>query len=576
MKKFAFYILLIAILLTGCTDGGKELSYEERFLSNQGIIHVNEERAPVFDTDFETSDKDVAAFSLELKDYSSELANQEQTVSVFLDGGKNNYKLILQFPDDRKEIHYSLPQDILKPLSFNYMYDDMDFPLYLKTLNKGNIVKYYKVDLKKETIGEYKPIGLWSRILKTKWTYTGEEIQNYITDEAKNSLLVINHDGGISGHHSRSYLTAVDKKSGEEIWSVYAGYMGSTYTFNKNESKVFVGVNLAFQAPGYLYCIEHKTGTELWKIEIDPDDSLYSLVSVKDVLVACVQSKDEELKLFAYSEESGKKLWQRDLGQDKLYTDTRSMDFLVLYNERGITAYDVRTLKQKWHLDVKLAVNDSEYTDHTQTVAILDPIAYGKQKDSKQVWFALSNGFINVNIKNGKIRQTVTSSNSRLLLLDKKHAVIMKYKTDNAAASKLYTYAYELMDTEQNKVLFSGVGRLQGGIVRNNRWIAVIGNSVKCYDLKTRKEIWNTPLEIHFDSFDNSGLIKPVVYKNRVIIPQEDHLMVLSISTGELLYQVADYLLPASPFPNHKPYKAYSDGKTLYVSRLNRKLEALR
>ena len=126
-------------------------------------------------------------------------------------------------------------------------------------------------------------------------------------------------------------------------------------------------------------------------------------------------------------------------------------------------------------MDVKLAVNDSEYTDHTQTVAIFDPIAYGKQKDSKQVWFALSNGFINVNIKNGKIRQTVTSSNSRLLLLDKKHAVIMKYKTDNAAASKLYTYAYELMDTEQNKYCLAG--RFALSIVRNNRWIAVIGNS---------------------------------------------------------------------------------------------------
>ncbi len=391
MKK-VFILLLTMMILTGCSGGNKELPYENRQLSNQGVISVLDERAPVFDTLSDTSDKNDKTFSLELTDVESIDNPSPVGVLVEITGSRKNYKLILRFKDQRKDLHYRLPDDIIKPLSLNYVYKPIDYPLYLKTQNKNNTIKYYKINLHDETIAEYQPVALWDRSFKPDWVYTGEEIQNFVVDEVKNKLVIINHDGEISGHHDHSYLSAINKENGKEIWSVYAGYMGSKYAFGKKEKHIFVGVNLKDFSPHELYCIDHKTGRKIWTKKIEAEDIIYNLVTVKDAVVVLL-NHDGKYKLAAFRESDGKQMWQKNLGNDQAYMDSRNMNRLIIYIENGITGYDVKNMKQKWHIDINLWIKENYSLNHPGTIDFTDPISYQKQAKSNLKWFATQEGF---------------------------------------------------------------------------------------------------------------------------------------------------------------------------------------
>lgn len=575
MKKIVITALLTMIILTGCSGEEKQLPYENRELSNQGVISVAEERAPVFDEQSDLSDENVQSFLLELTDVESVDNPKPTSISVEIAGSKKNYKLIIRFEDQRKDYHYRLPNDIIKPLSLNNVYQPIDYSFYLKTQNKNNTFKYYKINLYEETIAEYQPIALWDRSFTPNWIYTGEQIQNFVVDDVKNKLVIINHDGGISGHHDHSYLSAIDKKTGKETWSVYAGYMGAQYAFGKKEKKVFVGVNIKNYSPHELHCIDHTTGRKIWTKKFETDDLIYNLVSVKDAVVVLLNN-DGKYKLAAFRESDGKELWQKNLINDQVYIGTRNMNRLILYNEKGITAYDVKNMKQKWHIDANLWIKESYSLNHPGTIEATDPLSYQAQVKSNVNWFATKDGFIQVNMDNGKILYTLSAPNSRLLLLDKDHVVVTKYPVKNDSEANLRSDSYEVVNIKSNKVLFSDKGHFYGGILDKNNFVHIKGNTIQSIERKTGKLLWKTYFQSINDRFNDTGLLKPVVVKNLLIIPQRDHLMVFNKSTGETLYQVIDYLLPESTLSSHKVYKIYYDNKRLYISRMNHQLEALR
>lgn len=573
MKKFVLSILFVMLCLTGCTGGKTGELYEDRHLSRRGTIHITEESAPVFAKESDSSSERKDEFLLELQEEKSDLNNNVSPaiVTVKIEGTPRNYILNVQYPDNRKDLHYPLPGEILKTISLDSVWSSTGFPIYLKTQNKNNLIKYYKIDLTEETISEYRPVALWDRIFNPKWIYTGSENQNYITDEAGKALIVINHDGEISGHHSHSYLNAIHKRTGKEIWSVYAGYLNAQYAFNKNISKVFVGVNLADFSTHKLYCINHKNGKQLWEKEFSGEDRIFNIASVKNNVVVCLQNEDR-YQIISYREADGKELWQRDIGSDRLYADTRNMNHVILTNEKGMTAYDVRSLKQKWYLEQELFTDKNIYNNYTGDVSVLDPILYAKQTKSNLKWFSTPKGFIQVNLDNGKIIKNISDTDNRLLLWDKDHVVVV----NNAHAVNLPSNAFYVYNLKTGKTVFTANGNFQGGVLDHNQFIYLNGEFIMCSDMKSGNQLWKTPFKASFDPFDNSGILKPVVYKNLLIIPQIDHLLVFNKTTGELLYQVIDYRLPVSPFPDHMAYKVYSDGRHLFVSRMNRTLEALR
>lgn len=575
MKKVFVIISLALIILTGCSGQEEELPFENRQLANLGVISVTDERAPVFDVTKESLRKDNKSFILELTDVESVDNTTPVPATVEITGTKKNFELILHFEDQRKDLHYRLPDDMIKPISLNKVYDPVDFPLYLITESKNKTVKYYKINLVDETIAEYQPVAIWDDSFRPSWIYEGEQVQNYVVDDVGNRLLILNHDGGISGYHDHSYLTAIDKKTGKEIWSVYAGYMGAQYTFNKKEKYVFVGVNVKYSAPSELYCIDHKTGHTLWSKKFDEKDLIEGLVSVKNTVVVLFNVNDR-YKMEAYRESDGKKLWQRTLQDDQVLLDTRNMNRLILYNRNGITAYNVKNMKQKWYLDQKLQVKSDSSFSHPGTVVTPDPITYQKKARSEEKWFAAKDGFIKVNINKGKVLQTLSAPDSRLLLLDNEYGVIMKYPSKDDSEANTVSTSYEVINLKENKVIYRDKGHYSGGVLDRKQFIHIRDNTVQKVDLKTGKILWKTYLESTYDPFEDTKMLKPVAYKNLLIIPQKDHMMVFNKTSGEILYQVADYLLPESPLSSHKIYKVYYDGRRLFISRMNHRLVSIR
>ena len=242
----------------------------------------------------------------------------------------------------------------------------------------------------------------WDETFKKQWIYEGKEIQNYIADIAGNALIIINHDGGISGHHSHSYLAAINKETGKEIWSVYAGYLGSQYSFSKDFSKIFVAANISDFSPHMLYCIDQEKGSILWEKTIQSDDRITGIASVKEI-------------------------------QD---------DFM-------------------------------------------------------------------------------------------------------------------------------------GGAINGNNFAYFSVNKLCCMDIFRGAKLWETPFELSFDPFYLSILPSPLLYKNILIVPNTDKIFVFNKNDGSFTYQVVDYKLPLSVFPDVLPLKMYIEGNMMYVSRLNNCLETL-
>jgi len=153
-----------------------------------------------------------------------------------------------------------------------------------------------------------------------------------------------------SSHSSTSFITALDVKTGNQIWEL---------AFESISSSEIIGGEIYIWA-GYGYTksdlvvVNKGTGELVWKFNGD-----YSHDDIRYIIedgVVYIGTKDGFL--FALDSKTGKRIWQTKSPGLPYYFYMEKNTLVIVYEEKYVVAFDMKSGKQKWFLDIATA---SEY-----------------------------------------------------------------------------------------------------------------------------------------------------------------------------------------------------------------------
>lgn len=478
--------------------------------------------------------------------------NREYTINK-----SNTINKILTCKDTSKEtsINFVLPNEIDKITNL-YTSHYRKNKVYINATNKSNTnTNYYEIDVVDETIKRYNTISDLKDIFKLKWTFKGDLRNNVMLDNVDNVILTYGDDGVYAGCHDHEYLYGLDKETGEKLWSVYGGYLGVRYCFNKSKDNIILYIPIKSK----LQCLDIYTGRIIWEKELKNSQS-YDITSVNNEIVLGHLQRDEVnyYEIESLDQKSGEILWIKKLNEkNKLQTSNSSIPLILCKEDNAnLIAYNSKTGDEQWRTTFAYAKKNNIGNRHN-TNFILTPYDYSIDKvNISSQWFSFDWGFTNINIDSGEILDSITlDQDTNLHVLSTNYTLINNKSTNKPSSFSLY-------DNISKKMMWSKNENLNSAILDNDKLYYTTQGAIKCVDIISGEVLWDNSFPKIFNEASVNNPIQPVIINNDLFVIYNNIIFIVNNKTGELVSQIGDYYTQSVPF-----WKiGYLDAKNYYLT----------
>lgn len=153
-------------------------------------------------------------------------------------------------------------------------------------------------------------------------------------------------------------ILALDTTTGEQTWKFTLGENFSPWADISDDQLYLLthdseGFGDNFKTLRRLIAVDKKTGEMIWQFNNNyPHGDINYLVQDRIVYVGT-----NDNFLFALDSETGKILWQVKDSGFPYYFHAEGNTLVVVYQEKYVSGFDIRTGKQKWTLDVGMDTN---------------------------------------------------------------------------------------------------------------------------------------------------------------------------------------------------------------------------
>lgn len=199
--------------------------------------------------------------------------------------------------------------------------------------------------------------------LKTQKTLWSTEVPGEFRDEYyMSSIAVI--DGVAMFTAGR--LFGLDAASGDILWS------GDEEKTSGIHSSVVEWNNLAIANGGrrYTFCVEPKTGKELWRVESGANHSTPTLVG-SDKMLTLGESRKSGLRCYQIGRDGAEKLWEYGGVADSGGSPVAAGGFAFVAGDRKVACVDLATGEEQWKEFLKL-----DKPRYTSVFAVGDQVFY--------------------------------------------------------------------------------------------------------------------------------------------------------------------------------------------------------
>ncbi len=379
---------------------------------------------------------------------------------------------------------------------------------------------------------ENKQIVDWSEHLNFKWRFKGALPYQYLVGGTNNTLLVLGDDGGLSGYHEDSMLYGINRRTGEQQWSVYGE--SSPMSFFIDEEEATITVSTSIDKSPSVKKIALDSGKILW--EKHPESwNNYSGIKIAGtddaVLVNLYKYSNQQLigKLVALNELNGIVLWERGLEPgERLLNIQRPLKWAVVAGPKAIKALDFVTGKVIWRFQTNMeTANFRDGFDRTMVVA--DPRIWGKQQ-ANHYWFSTKDQFVLLDLDTGKVLDKIKNNRDQRIIVVNEDYIMIHHIRGSSSQPDIHSILYSL---KTHKEVWESPWDIKAALFEDNSLYYLTGDRATKVNLANGKELWSIPYATEFFK-------QPILVDSELIIPGKEVMTVLDSKTGNYLYQVKD------------------------------------
>ncbi|WP_202710410.1 PQQ-binding-like beta-propeller repeat protein [Sporosalibacterium faouarense] len=478
----------------------------------------------------------------------------------------NNYFLIWDYNWNRVA-EYKLPKEIKEVRRIYTSYDLKDSSFYERKKDKiyiqalttlGDYTVSYEIDLSDDSIKRYDTVRYLKEIMDIEWTFKGN-VENLVpAGRVGDVVLIYGHDRYYSGYHNDEYLYGVDMKTGNEIWSVYGGYMGVDYSLSSDKKYIITAVPLDKK----IQCIEIETGKIIWEKILN---NAYNRGSIKitsiqdEFIIECadIPRKNNNRIILGVDQKTGIILWEKK-------TDEKDFD-----------VYDSKTGKEVFTIDIprrgELTYETGEMfgIDHI----IGDPIYWSNNNWNNKQWIGFEDGFRLIDLETGVVLQYIRDEASTLVLLNEEYSILRTLNEDSYGDKRGHYHKnrdkteFSLYSNLENKVLWNKDEVFLCATIDDDKLYYITDNKIKSVELATGNTLWENHFPNNLDDLIN---IKPLIINDELFVVYKSIIYSFDIESGELLYQVGDYFTQYAwswGVINNYHLTMYRDGNYLLIGK---------
>ncbi|MTI49293.1 MAG: hypothetical protein FH761_15780 [Firmicutes bacterium] len=477
-----------------------------------------------------------------------------------------NY-LLIWYADQKTGIEYKLPEEIKEinsiytsyDLKHNRNYEGNENKVYIQAYTTlGDYTVSYEIDLSDDSIKRYDTVRYLKEIMDIEWTFKGN-VENLVpAGRVGDVVLIYGHDRYYSGYHNDEYLYGVDMKTGNEIWSVYGGYMGVDYSLSSDKKYIITAVSLDKK----IQCIEVETGKIIWEKILNNAYDLGSIeiTSIQDEFIiecADIPNRNNDLIILGIDQKTGVIIWEKK-------TD-----------EKEFNAYDSKTGKEVFAINIprrsKVTYETGEMfrMDHI----IGDPIYWSNNNGNNKRWIGFEDGFRLIDIETGVVHQYIRDENSTLVLLNEEYSILRTLNEDSYGDKRGHYHKnrdkteFSLYSNLENKVLWNKDEVFLCATIDDDKLYYITDNKIKSVELATGNTLWENHFPNNLDDLIN---IKPLIINDELFVVYKSIIYSFDIESGELLYQVGDYFTQYAwswGVINNYHLTMYRDGNYLFIGK---------
>jgi|GEM_PF-513587 len=403
--------------------------------------------------------------------------------------------------------------------------------------------------------------------LNWTWRNKGTLAYSYLEHAIDDVLLIRGDDGGFSGMHYDSNLYALNRKTGEKLWQIDAGFGWMTVFTDEDQKHVtlFNAYDPAAQAyRNQIRRVRLADGEIIWSKEIDSEDQWIGITGAKGVVLVYKEPfESAEGAMSAFNAYTGELLWEKPYGDHPyLYHNVSGEEpYLLLEQNKVLYAVHPQNGKVKWKVQAKAQNQDEE---HFPDFNKISPFAAAADPNR---WFKLGGELLSIEISTGKVlTRYVMKNNEKVTILNNRYLLI------NAANDAEQYYIGEhfdtiFYDTKLEKELWRLPGKAFKAIIDGDIIYLDNNGSPLAVDKETGSIKWRSASSDSEDQLVYSSVLSadPLLYA------AGESLIMLDKNTGAVVGRVNDVLLgyPDGREPFTKNGLLNRAGDSLYLGSAN-------
>ncbi|MEF3305969.1 outer membrane protein assembly factor BamB family protein [Paenibacillus sp. GYB003] len=374
-----------------------------------------------------------------------------------------------------------------------------------------------------------------------EWRHKGELAFTYLLDATEDALLLQGDDGGYSGMHYNSNMFAVDRKSGEKLWQIDAGFGWATALVAPGSGAATVLTHYDPVLKRYeerLRTVRLRDGTIVWERTLPEERG--SLYAAGGAIVHSVQPDAGRPKgmLSAFDAATGKPRWRREYEQPYEVLNVGVRDpYILVKRQETIEALHPVSGSVVWRVqtDVPLDGKLMRYVmsfRHAET----DPF----KPVGRNRWVLLGGERLLVDTAKGDvIARYALKADEWINAVDESHWLIQR-PLDGANASDGKQFETVLYDPIAASQAWKLAGKATGAAIAGDRIYLTLDGKPTAVDLKTGTIVWQSGASAVVNPNVANAGPAPLAYGDVVLWPYGSDLLVVRAKDGKAIYRVRD------------------------------------
>ena len=414
------------------------------------------------------------------------------------------------------------------------------------------------------------------------WQSESKLDAQYLLAASEKVLVMQEDDGYVSGSHLEGGIYAVDRTSGQRLWSRDAGH-GSIHALISRDERsalVFTGSDPEKDEKPMLRSIRLRDGAVRWSREVEQTNSGAStpLFAAGTSVISAIQPNETQKGLLTVmSQHSGSVRWTKEFADPYQILNQGSDDpYILIRQGRWIQALDPNSGQAVWSLkaDENTAVGPQPASD-----LFSGQLASPFDTDQSLRWVALGKDRVRLNASTGEITgRYPISENEQIDELGDDYLLIRR-TLDSSAYSSGSLFETVLYDVKSERELWSIAGQADRPLLDQDRMFVLWNGIPAALSIEDGQPMWKTETaEFALGSLRGSAPAGSFLrFEDNILLPYGPDLLAIDAQTGELLRRIdgVSTLYNESNAQLMRNHFLNRDRDTIYVGSANGRFSAI-